>query len=86
MPTMEVSKCPFCKKKVTDIIKHFSISHDIRNMDQLKEELEKLEQVQRKRVDFSNYVEELKQKEREGHISAEDYRRLLMEWDKQHKC
>jgi len=38
---LDKSKCPFCKKEVSDILKHFVFAHNIRDMDNLEEEIEK---------------------------------------------
>ncbi len=77
------NKCPFCGRKINDMLKHFRISHDIEDMDQLSREIAKLEIGKNTQAEFGKYVEELKDKENKGLISVEDYRRLVMDWVKQ---
>ena len=74
---MTKSKCPICGRYFSDILKHFVLKHDIKDMNQLQ-------QIINKKAEFRAYVEELKQKRKKGEISAEDYRRLVMKWCREH--
>lgn len=79
----ELGYCPFCNKQFKDTLKHFSIIHDIENSEQFKKKLEEYKESEMKRKDFANYAEYLHEQEAKGIISAEDYRRLIMEWKKE---
>ena len=79
------SICPICKKKYTDILKHFVLAHDIQNMEHLIEEIEKIEKKESIKIMFKNYVEELKKKIKIDEITTKDYRELIMKWSKEHK-
>ena len=78
------TKCPFCKREFSDILKHFVLKHDIKDMDHLVEEIEKADEKEKVKVEFANYVDELKKEMREGIISAKEYRELIMKWLKEH--
>lgn len=79
------TKCPFCNKEFTDILKHYVIVHNIRDVKHFKAELEKVENKEQKKTDFRIYVHYLIGKMREGVISAEEYRELIKKWEKEHK-
>ena len=53
-------------------------------MEEFNEKMTKLEANDAKQETFQRYVQELQEKEKKGDISAEDYRRLVTEWIKQH--
>jgi polyhydroxyalkanoate synthesis regulator phasin len=78
-------KCPFCNRMMADILKHIRIYHDIENLEKYNQEIENLEKYNAKREAFQKYVDELQGMEKKGSITAEDYRRLITEWIKQHK-
>jgi SMC interacting uncharacterized protein involved in chromosome segregation len=78
-------RCPICGKRYKDILKHFVVAHGIKDMNQLSQisnEAKKKEDVKKA---FSDYVEELKRKLRNGKISPENYRELMMKWSKDHE-
>ena len=78
-------RCPICGRRFKDILKHFALVHDVKDMNQLSQisnEAKKKEDVKKA---FSEYVEELKKKLRNGRISPEDYRELVMKWCKDHQ-
>jgi hypothetical protein len=53
-------------------------------MDHLEELVEEAEKNEQKKTDFRNYVEELKNKMREGKISAQEYRERVTKWAEVH--
>jgi hypothetical protein len=53
-------------------------------MEHLRQLIQKAEIKEQKKADFRAYVEELKRKRREGKITAEDYRELMMKWCREH--
>lgn len=75
--------CPICKKAYSDILKHFVLAHNIRNMAHLMIEIEKYEG---KKIRFSKYVEDLKKKIATGEITRKDYRELIMRWSNEQKA
>jgi len=78
-------KCPFCNITTVDILEHIRISHDIDSVEEFNEKMAKLETRNANQEAFQKYVQELQESEKKGEISAEDYRRLVTEWIKQHK-
>lgn len=82
---IEQRKCPLCEQDITDILQHLRIQHDIESTEQLSEEIVKLEQKKTKQLGFAKYVEELQQKKRNGEITAEEYRELIIEWIKENR-
>ena len=58
--------CPICKKVYSDMLKHFVLAHNIRNMEHLMIEIEKSEAKDTVKIQFRNYVEDLKKKIRSG--------------------
>ena len=78
-------KCPLCNTTTVDILKHMRIDHDIDDMETFKEKYSEIEKRDAEKQAFSKYVQELQEMEKSGTISAEDYRRLVMEWIKKHK-
>lgn len=77
--------CPFCNVSTVDILEHFRISHDIDSVEEFSKKNTELEKRNAKQQAYRNYVQELQEREKKGEILAEDYRRLLTEWIKQHK-
>lgn len=82
---LDKSKCPFCKREFSDILKHLVFTHDIRDINHFAEEFEKTEKEEKKKIEFRNYVEDLKSKMREGTISAKAYRELVTKWMKDNR-
>ena len=78
--------CPICKKAYSDILKHFVLAHNIRNMEQLMIDIEKSEEKDNIKIQFRNYVEDLKKKIANGEITPKDYRELIMRWSKEQKA
>lgn len=74
-----------CGKKVEDILKHYVLAHDIENPVHFKELLEEKEKDEKKRFEFSKYIEDLINKIEKGEISAEDYRKLVTKWQIDHR-
>jgi hypothetical protein len=80
---LEKSKCPFCKREVSDILKHFVLVHGIKDMNDLIQKTEKVQEKEKAKTKFRDYVEELKKRLKDGTITAEDYRELIMKWAKE---
>lgn len=81
---MTKSKCPFCEKEFENILKHFVIVHKIKDVDHLKDEIDKTKKEEGKRIEFGKYIDELNDKMKKGEISAKDYRELVTRWWKKH--
>lgn len=73
-----------CKKEFSDMLKHFVFAHDVRDMNHLAELIEETEADKKRKLEFRNYVQELKNKMEKGIISPNDYRDLIINWCKIH--
>ncbi len=78
-------KCALCDKTISNLLTHLRFTHNIKGTDQYALELSMHEKRKDKRVTFAKYVEELQKKEKNGEITAEKYRELITEWNKQNK-
>ncbi len=67
-----------------DNLYHLRFDHDIEDIAQFMQGLEKLGKDEEKRRQFAAYVEETQAKVRAGQLTWEDYRRLTSEWEKAH--
>ncbi len=75
--------CPLCGKKVGDNLYHLRFVHEIEDIDQFMQVLQKVGEKEEQRRKFAGYVVELQEKMKRGSITAEDFRRLVMEWSRQ---
>ena len=82
---MDKKRCPICGRRFEDILKHFVLVHDVRDMNQLSQIANEAKMKESIKKAFSDYVEELKKKMGDGKISIEDYRELVMKWCKNHE-
>lgn len=64
---------------------HLRFVHEIEDIDQFMQTLQKVGERQEQRRRFAEYVTELQGKLKQGLISAEDYRRLVMEWPRKNE-
>jgi hypothetical protein len=76
--------CPFCGKKVGDNLYHLRFDHDMEDIAQFMQALERLGEDEKRRMRFAAYVEEIQTQVRDGKLTWEDYRRLTTEWEKEH--
>jgi hypothetical protein len=77
--------CPFCGKKVGDTLYHLRFVHEVEDIDQFMQALQKVGEEEERRRQFAKYVEGLQGKVRQGLITWEDYRRLVMEWSRENE-
>lgn len=84
LTSVDNKRCPICGRRYKDILKHFVVVHNIKDMDQLNQACNEAKKKEEVIEAFSNYVEELKRKLKNGEISPEDYRELMMKWSKEH--
>jgi hypothetical protein len=82
---LEKSKCPLCGKEYSDVLKHLAITHEIKDMNDLRGAIEKVEEENRRKTEFRNYVEGLMKKMKEGTITAKNYRELVAQWSREHR-
>jgi len=75
--------CPLCAKKVGDNLYHLRFIHEIEDIDQFMQALQNVGEKEERRRKFADYVVELQGKMKRGLITAEDYRRLVMEWSRE---
>ena len=81
---MEVEACPFCGRKIGDILRHYVLDHGIESSDDFIKRFEIVKMEEEKRKVFRSYVEELKEKRRKNEISAEEFRELTTKWLRDH--
>lgn len=67
------------------MLRHFVLVHDVKDMNQLSQISNEAKMKEDVKKAFSDYVEELKRKLRNGKISPEDYRELVMKWCKDYQ-
>ena len=72
--------CPFCKKKIANLLQHYRLIHEIESSEQYIQLMLKTEEDQERKDRFAKYVDDLQDKVRRGLITPEDYRRLIMEF------
>lgn len=66
-------------------MKHFVFTHNIEDINHFKEQIEKAEKLEKTKIEFRKYVEELTERMRKGEISGKDYRELTEKWRKEHQ-
>ena len=81
---MTKRECPICKIKVSDFAHHISIKHNIRNEEEYHKKVDAIQKNELKKEDFGNYVDQLKKLMNEGEITAEKYRELITQWQKEY--
>jgi DNA-directed RNA polymerase subunit N (RpoN/RPB10) len=72
--------CPFCGKQVSDTLYHLRFVHEVEDIEQFMQALDRVGAEEERRREFAAFVEELQVKVRRGLITWEDYRRLRDEW------
>lgn len=79
--------CPLCGKELKEesFLIHLIRKHRIASIDELKDEIEKKEKNEKRRVDFRKYVEDLEAKIRQGELTRKDYRELVTKWFEEHR-
>jgi len=77
--------CPLCGLKIKDFLKHVRIQHEIGSTEELESKMNTLENKKTKQAKFAAYIEELKQKEKNKEISADEYRELITKWQEENK-
>lgn len=83
--SVALRECPLCGRHVRDFLKHLAIGHEIENVEQFKQEVEKVESTERGKKAFAEYVNQLKEQRAKGLISAEDYRMAVTKWFEERK-
>ena len=84
MPTKQRQVCPLCGKPVKDRLIHLRINHEIEDIQQFMEVLQKVNKKEENRREFAEYVTELQAKKKQGLITPEDYRMLMTKWARDH--
>lgn len=74
------AECPVCEKCFKDLLKHISLAHNVRNMDELSLIAIKKDAENKKRQEFIELVRELNAKIAKGEISGADFRELTQKW------
>ena len=60
--------CPICGKRYKDILRHFVIVHDVKDMDELSQISDEAKIKEDTKKAFANYSEELKKKKEKSEI------------------
>lgn len=74
-------KCPYCENEYINIIGHISIVHEVTHIDEVTNQVILLEEEDRKREKFSEFVKEMNTKLSKGEITGEDYRNEVKIWN-----
>ncbi len=77
--------CLLCGKSSKELLIHLRIDHEIEDAEQYIEALRAVEGDKERMRQFAAYVEELWKKKAAGLVTAEDYRRLTMDWAREHE-
>lgn len=72
--------CPICQKKFKDILRHFSLCHDIDSMEKLTQEVDKAEKKEGEKEAFSLFIKELNDKLAKHQIEMDEWKRLRDNW------
>jgi hypothetical protein len=72
--------CPICKKPKRDLLKHLRIAHEITNTEEYQIQLDKIENSERRKDEFRDFVSKLKEQK----VSAEQYRESVEKWFEEH--
>ncbi len=78
-----MNKCPLCEKEFKDILKHISLFHNVRNMENLNNIVEKDKKSKRKIIKFGHFVKELNEKLKKGEIKGKDFREAVQRWERE---
>ena len=81
---MEGEACPFCGRKIGDILQHYVLDHDIKNSDDFINRFEIVKMEEEKRKAFRRYIAELNEKRRKNEITAEEFRESTTKWWRDH--
>jgi hypothetical protein len=77
--------CPICQREFKDILKHFTLEHEISDINQLKTATEMVEAQAQKWQVRKEYIREINEKLHEGEITIEEWRARRDRWDEEHK-
>ena len=76
--------CPICQKEFKDILKHFSLSHEIGDINQLKTEFETAETKEKRKEEYGKFIMEINEKLHNKEITIEVWRNLRDKWEREH--
>ena len=79
-------KCALCNRTVSSLLYHLRVQHDIQSVEDYSEKVRKLGEELARQLEFRMYVEELKSAVAQNRITAEEYRRRIMEWERSHRA
>jgi hypothetical protein len=78
------SECLLCGRTVGALLYHLRVRHDILSVEDYSARIQAKEMEVARRLEFRRYVDELKAAMSRNEISADDYRRRVVEWEKTH--
>ena len=78
--TVPVQECVLCGRRFADLLKHLRLAHEIDSVEAYTRMVSGMEELDAKRGRFRKYVQELEASIKEGILTREEYRRLIMEW------
>lgn len=79
---MDKQACPMCGKKFVDILKHFTLQHDINNIEQLKNVTEIAETQEQKKKEFGTFIRDLNEKLSKKEITMEEWKLSRDDWQR----
>jgi len=74
--------CALCNRTVGALLYHLRVQHNIQSVEDYSEKVRLLEEEVARQLEFRNYVEELKGAMGRNEITAEEYRRRVVEWER----
>lgn len=78
-------KCPFCEKETADLLKHVSIYHNIKNIEEFDDKVKDTNEKKEKIKKFKEYTDSLMIQFRNNKISGEELRELRKKWEVENK-
>jgi hypothetical protein len=79
---MREIECPLCSKSFVDLLEHLVIVHDVLSAEHFVRLVAGVEADEAKRREFRDFATELYSRVTEGKITAEEYRRRVMNWSR----
>jgi Fe-S oxidoreductase len=74
--------CALCNRTVSALLYHLRVRHNIQSIEDYSGKVRLLEEEVARRLEFRKYVEELKAAMERKEITAEEYRRRVVDWER----
>ncbi len=76
--------CPICEEERSDILGHLSLDHEIGDEATLEKIITKAEEKLKRKQEFTAFINELNQREKEGKINTEQWKAERDRWEREH--